>query len=116
MFMQPSVEYGSWHVVETTHGTYVVPADLCDGTVAEVREYVEGKPLGVETRDGWGARLSAPGYMDCTDWTLHESEGEARACLVETYDLCVSCGEDSPEGELCEACAARASYDEQEVS
>lgn len=26
---------------------------------------------------GYGARFSAPGYMDCTDWNVFETEEEA---------------------------------------
>jgi hypothetical protein len=31
----------------------------------------------VELRHAWGARYSAPGYLDCTDWCLGETEEEA---------------------------------------
>jgi hypothetical protein len=33
----------------------------------------------------WCARLSANGYMDCTEMTIHASEREAAEYLVETY-------------------------------
>ena len=39
----------------------------------------------------WGARLSMPGYLDCTDWALYDSEREAREGLAETFDLCPVC-------------------------
>jgi len=61
----------------------------------DLLEYLEvGRPediYTVEPVSGYGARLSAPGYMDCTDWTVHESEGEARASLADMYDLCPTC-------------------------
>jgi hypothetical protein len=41
--------------------------------------------------DGWGARLSAPGYADCTEWAVHETEEEAREYLADAYDLCPKC-------------------------
>jgi hypothetical protein len=31
----------------------------------------------IEAWEGWGARYSAPGYMDCTDWVLGDTEEEA---------------------------------------
>jgi hypothetical protein len=27
--------------------------------------------------EGWGARLSAPGYLDCTEWTVWDTREEA---------------------------------------
>lgn len=41
-----------------------------------------------DRREGWFYRLSAPGYMDCTDWSgPYASEVEAaRACVSEYGD------------------------------
>lgn len=36
-----------------------------------------GDFLSVEKVKGYGARLSAPGYLDCTDWTVFKTEDEA---------------------------------------
>lgn len=35
--------------------------------------------------DGYGARLSASGYLDCTEWGVYESRAAARAALDEMY-------------------------------
>lgn len=44
------------------------------------------KRLEVEHSTGFRARLSAPGYMDCTDWTTtHETEDGAINELWEMY-------------------------------
>lgn len=49
--------------------------------------------------EGFGARLSAPGYLDCTDWCVFISETEARKYIEERYDICSYCGTpDSEEG------------------
>lgn len=93
-FMQPYVEYCQYFEVETTCGTEIVPADIIGrtvGTAAEAFEnYVEGRILDtdecLECKTGWLARMSAPGYMDCTDWSVHKTEDEARAYLRETYE------------------------------
>lgn len=54
--------------------------------VAALRDFVTGRKVqSVELREGWGARLSAPGYMDCTDWSVFDSEEEAEAYLEETF-------------------------------
>lgn len=94
-------------------------AGTVDGTVilsrrqrARLRNAVAGytdiAPHDVDVatlRQGWGAELSAPGYMDRTDLTVHDSEQEARAYLIETYDLCAMCLRDRPDGQhICDDC------------
>jgi hypothetical protein len=39
-------------------------------------------------------RLSAPGYMDATDWSGFNTESEARAYVVEQYDVDADTGVD----------------------
>ena len=50
---------------------------------------LEGKPYNpdetLERKTGWLARMSAPGYMDCTNWTVHDSEEAAKEYLEEMY-------------------------------
>ena len=48
----------------------------------------------IEHVDQWGSRLSAPGYMDRTDWNLYDTEKEAKEGLADIYDLCPSCLKD----------------------
>lgn len=58
---------------------------------AEAREYTGDK----EATKGWYSRLSAPGYMDCTEWQgPYADEGEALAGVCDTYDICLVCAED----------------------
>ena len=57
-----------------------------DATIEKIRPYVEGKPLSWENVKGYGARLSAPGYLDCTEWTVFDTEEEANAYLDEQDD------------------------------
>ncbi len=94
----------NWLRVETTHGTeFVRIADTSlfvrdsetvthpmsdedrDATIEKIRPYVEGKPQSWENIKGYGARLSAPGYLDCTEWTVFDTEDEAREYLEEMY-------------------------------
>jgi hypothetical protein len=56
-----------------------------DATIEKIRPYVEGKPQSWENIKGYGARLSAPGYLDCTEWTVFDTEDEAREYLEEMY-------------------------------
>jgi hypothetical protein len=54
-------------------------------TVKKIQPYTEGTPLSWENVKGFGARLSAPGYLDCTEWTVFDTEDEAREYLAENY-------------------------------
>lgn len=57
--------------------------------VASTVEVVIGK---------WWARLSAPGYMDCTDWDgPHDTEQAARDAIQRAYDVNPTTGEDDDE-------------------
>ena len=92
-FMQPQIYRDSFFRVETSIGTEIVPSDVIGRTVGTAAEafsnYCEGTINDpdecVECEHGWLARLSAPGYMDCTDWTAHKTEQEAREYLDEMY-------------------------------
>jgi hypothetical protein len=91
-FMEPEIYKGQYYEVSANHGeTYIVPVEAA-GTVTtygELADYVEGtidepeEPAVLLT--GWLARLSAPGYMDCTDWTVCDSRAAAEEYLKETY-------------------------------
>jgi hypothetical protein len=92
-FMQKQVFHGGYFEVDTDMGTEIVPSYLIGRTmdthVEAFLNYLEGKPLdddaSIEYQEGWLARLSAPGYMDCTEWSVHKTEQEALAYLDETY-------------------------------
>ena len=93
MSMRPQVYKGLYFNVETSIGTECVPADVIGrtcGTAAEAfLNYVEGDITDtdevIECREGWLARLTMPGYLDCTDWTAHATEQAARAYLDAQY-------------------------------
>ncbi len=84
-FMQNTATYGTFHQFDTRH----------EGIVSMPAEYFTpeqcAKDYGVDVDDietitGWFARLSAPGYMDCTEWQgPYDSKDEAIAALVDTY-------------------------------
>lgn len=71
---------------EDTHGgkpTDDEGGNEWDDMLRAVRDYVEvdvfraGRWVEIRAWEGWGARYSAPGYMDATDWVLGDSEEEA---------------------------------------
>lgn len=112
-FMIPVAEHMTVYSVETTAGSCIVPADLvslpegvdeAEGGTCELvrdggelteddlavfRDYVEGNPTGpVYVWTGWFARLSAPGYLDATEWDgPHATEEEALAAVKEFYEV-----------------------------
>lgn len=72
-------------------------AELNDGFMTPDVSYFHGNPSNsnyLDPRDprfddgepGYYSRLSASGYLDCTDWMgPYETEEEAVAALLETY-------------------------------
>lgn len=89
-FMRPQIDgpVAVW-VVDTDQGTEIVPIDVCDDREG-LTQYLQGEPYDLqdaERRSGqYIARLSAPGFMDCTDWSIFDSYQAAAEYLVETYD------------------------------
>ncbi len=83
-FMQPVAEYFTMYHVDTNHGTEYVPQELVsldlDASLDDITEaneailkalepYIEGSEVyEIAEFTGWYARLSAPGYLDCTEW------------------------------------------------
>lgn len=105
-FMQPVIEHGDYFEVETSHGTEFVPADVVHlpfrvihaaggfydedspewpAIVQAFGPYVAGDMQSVSPGHGWLARMSAPGYMDCTEWRAYKTEIEAMQALIDMY-------------------------------
>lgn len=107
-FMQPEIWQDSYYTVETNCGTEIVPVDVC-GTLSpcghiededvcrdclrdHFGDYIEGREIySAELKTGWLYRLSAPGYLDCTDTGSADTESEAIAELLDMYGN--ECGE-----------------------
>lgn len=105
-FMQPVIYLDNYYAVETDNGTEIVPADVV-GSIAfslllgrcvyvddddwealsqRLQMYCEANVSGdITFSRGYLARLSAPGYMDCTDWSAFDNEDEAARYLIDTY-------------------------------
>ena len=63
-------------------------ADACDYISLDASEMGNGESYTITCEKGWFARLSAPGYLDCTDWYgPYEHEHEARAFILEAFDI-----------------------------
>jgi hypothetical protein len=83
-FMERQIVFGDWleTLLKPTGETVYLP--LKDWLYHERPDEDE-----VEFRsthfDKYGARLSAPGYLDCTEWCIFDTKEEAQAYLDETY-------------------------------
>lgn len=82
-FMEPQVQFGKWYRCDTDDGVEYVPEDVTKPDKLPL--YVEGKLQSFELIEGYGARMSAPGYLDCTDWCVFSTEEEAVEFLAETF-------------------------------
>jgi len=102
-FMQEQItKKQTWVEIDGTNGITAIPYDdlsmdevnVVTETTFDVSEetlnetlgdYYEGRIYRTSLRVGYGARLSAPGYMDCTEWTVFDTEQEAQDYLTEMY-------------------------------
>lgn len=89
-FLEPEYSNEAFVRVTDSRGeSTLVPAGYED-----LQEGDECEPVGTPG-ESWFYRLSAPGYMDCTDWSgPFASEQEARDDLSATYDCDPDTGDD----------------------
>ena len=81
--MQVQTYSGQYVICETADGTEYVPISLCESTSHEdLQAYCVGMILDSEISSGVLARLSAPGYLDSTEWLPFPSIEEATASLT----------------------------------
>ncbi len=108
-FMEPEITAVIlWYVFDGQYGVTNIPFDLigqltnaehgADGTMPEIdfpeldvydramiAAFYFGEIATVEIVLASGARMSASGYMDCTDWLLADTEDRAMEVLLEDY-------------------------------
>lgn len=107
-FMQPEITAKQlWYEVDGPCGTEYVPAFLLAtdhppkpaetvenmsdiaywniGVWKHLEEYCKNRQYWeINLIEGYGARLSAPGYMDCTEWSVYDTAEKAQEYL-DTY-------------------------------
>jgi hypothetical protein len=101
-----------WWEVETNQGTYYVQCEFVGRENVKAVALLDYLPETTDTSDimrwefksGYGARLSMPGYLDCTDWSVHDTEREAKDCLAEEHELCPLCLDDLDVESACATC------------
>ena len=90
-FMEPEIIQGRGWEVETDGGTFYVPDLALEATVGPVArilmqyapEPVGGRHVAHRRVKGYFCRLSAPGYLDATDWEFFTTEADADAWAAE---------------------------------
>ena len=107
-FMQPETVRGCVRVECVRTGeSAIVPTGYDGAECLPFKGPVEREPM----PNAWIARLSAPGYMDCTEWDgPYTSEEAALKGLASTLDVCSECFEqcwDDAESECSIAVAER---------
>lgn len=112
--MKPQVVRMTAYLVDHGSSTIVPASVLSAGETAAVEHYLQDKEAGevdnathaashealrrylddggglvdIEKKTGYFARLSAPGYLDCTEWSgPFDSKKEALRDLCETHDI-----------------------------
>lgn len=107
-----------WYKIETTQGTsFVCVEDVGKVEIADsdaLQPYCEGEIESWEIVKGYGARLSAPGYLDCTEWAVFDTPVQAEAYMDEYYpedeeDTLAHRGRS--EEEFCAKCGGVCEYD-----
>ena len=111
-FMQPEIVHGLWLRVDTMSGTWWVPEDLVGPTFLkqdvpyevdwpnlepdsklraltnDLEDFIEADRTEIYELtlvEGWGGRMSAPGYLDATDWTVLPEREDVEAVLENMY-------------------------------
>lgn len=91
--MQKQITQEHFYLISTsTCEEYLVPESVCSTSqvpdnLSEFEDYTEGgEVIEVESVFGFFCRMSAPGYMDSTDWIgPFDTEEEADNCLELNY-------------------------------
>lgn len=105
-FMEAEItEKQTWLEIDGNCGTEFIPCDVADLTDEEIgafnetaddttpgwmpipsaiRDYCESRTaVQIDRVTGYGVRLSAAGYMDCTEWSVYATKREALAAARE---------------------------------
>ncbi len=93
--MKKEIDEDYFVVAETKAGTFAFPADfigvseersLAGHELDSCRDFLESEATEAKVVFGWFGRMSAPGYLDSTDWSgPFDSEEETEEHLEEMY-------------------------------
>ena len=92
--MQQEIVYTRWLAIDGNYGTDYVPFDAVfnannrtmNPTASDVQDYTDNTRIDdITIIDGYGARMSMPGFLDCTHWSVFKTQEEAQSFLDENY-------------------------------
>jgi hypothetical protein len=92
--MQKQIIYTRWYEIDGNEGITFVPQDVVHSpghytmspSKEDVQDYYSGTRIdSIRVVDGYGARLSMPGYLDCTEWSVFSTKEQAAEYLDEAY-------------------------------
>jgi hypothetical protein len=87
--MIKQIAYNRYVRIETQDGIEWIPQDVIGKqsifTASEAEPYISGQFISASLVDGYGARYTMPGYLDCTPWSVFETEAEALDYLTHYY-------------------------------
>ena len=85
--MQPEILIDIFQIIhDTKEGDICAPLSYAEFTEKKDAAKAYNVPIeNVEHKHGWGARLSAPGYLDATEWAVFDTKQEAAQYLLEMY-------------------------------
>jgi hypothetical protein len=93
--MIPQYVRADFFTGEAPHGAVAEPADLFRDVDDFIAATGSARHTAELVRHRFWARLSAPGYLDCTDWHgPFDSIDEARTALGDLYDVDAVTGDD----------------------
>ena len=114
-FMEPQIVEDDWVMIDGPAGTEWIQdefvnvnevqqliASLESGQQIDLKstslgQYTENnKAWDIDLRHGFGARMSAPGYMDATSWTVFDTEAEAKEYLASEMEEETGMEEEQP--------------------
>lgn len=85
-FMSVETFHGKMMQFEGRNGIDIVPLDVAGITRDALVKESKGFPIEESVISGIFARMSAPGYMDCTDWSgPYDTEDAAREDMRAMY-------------------------------
>ena len=73
------------NIRDSQNATHELTAKERESIISKLSPYCEGTIREWETIRGFGARLSAPGYLDCTIWSVFDTVEEAEKYLEDFY-------------------------------
>lgn len=84
--MKIEIVEDQWVVIDGISGVEIYPGEHF--TIKEaIDEYGYSGIMSIEIQNGYGARYSASGYLDCTEWIgPYNTEDAARNALIEMYE------------------------------